>query len=138
MHRCAEICNTMSELTGNANKTSEKHCELGIARITRDVKDLQIIYSWFTENYRLPEKAELMCISTCLTVPQDSDISCDRANEIGAKIQQSLDNETYTSAKVLRKEKIVTLATLHSTLKIDNEVVNITSFDTILTTHFAS
>ena len=133
----------MSELTGNANKTSEKHCELGIARITRDVKDLQIIYSWFTENYRLPEKAELMCISTCLTVPQDSDISCDRANEIGAKIQQSLDNETYTSAKVPRKEKIVTLATLHSTrnnneVKIDNEVVNITSFDTILTTHFAS
>ena len=40
MHRCAEIHNAMSELTGNANKTSEQYCELRVARITRDVKDL--------------------------------------------------------------------------------------------------
>ena len=37
----------------------------------------------------------------------------------------SLDNQTYTSAKVAQKEKTVTLVTLHSTLNIDNEVVNI-------------
>ena len=92
MHRCAEIHNLMSELIGNANRTSEQHRELGVARIARDVKDLQIIHSWFTENYPFAEKAELTCISTGLTVPQDSDINCDRANEIGAKIQQSLDN----------------------------------------------
>ena len=66
-----------------------------------------------------------MCISTGLFAPKDSDIICDRANEIGAKIQQSLDDQTYTSAKVLWKKKIVILATLHSTLKIDNEVVDI-------------
>ena len=104
MHRCAEIHNAMSELTGSANKTSEQHCELGVARITSDVKDLQIIYGWFTK-LSIPEKAELMCISTGLTAPQDSDINCDRVNEIGAKIQQSLDNQTYTSAKVPRKKK---------------------------------
>ena len=92
MHPYAEIHNVMSELIGNANKTSEQHRELGVARIARDVKDLQIIHSWFTENYPFAEKAELTCISTGLTVPQDSDINCDRANEIGAKIQQSLDN----------------------------------------------
>ena len=54
-----------------------------------------------------------MSISTGLTAPQDSDISCDRANEVGVKIQQSLDNQTYTSAKV------------PSTLKIDNDVVDL-------------
>ena len=32
-HRCAETHNTMSELTGNANKTSEQHCEPGNTRI---------------------------------------------------------------------------------------------------------
>ena len=42
MHTCAEIYNAMSELTGNANKTSEQHRELEVARITRDVKDLHI------------------------------------------------------------------------------------------------
>ena len=46
MYRCAEIHNAMLELTGNANKTSEQYCELGDARITRDVKDFQIIHSW--------------------------------------------------------------------------------------------
>ena len=51
MHRCAEIHNAMSELTENANKTSEQHLELGVARVARDVKDLQIIHSWLTENY---------------------------------------------------------------------------------------
>ena len=43
MHPCAEIHNSMSELTGNANKTSEQYRELEVARITRNVKDLQII-----------------------------------------------------------------------------------------------
>ena len=60
-----------------------------------------------------------------LTVPQDSDINCDRANEIGVKIQQPIDNQTYTFAEVPLKEKIATLATLHSTLKMDNNVVDI-------------
>ena len=45
MHQCAEIHDAMSELTGNANKTSEQHRELRVARITRDIKDLQIIHS---------------------------------------------------------------------------------------------
>ena len=44
MHPCAEIHNAMSELTGNGNKTSEQHRELEVSRITRDVKDLQIIH----------------------------------------------------------------------------------------------
>ena len=56
MHRCAEIHNAMLELTGNPNKTSEQHCDLGVARETRGVKDLQIIHGCFTENYPFPEK----------------------------------------------------------------------------------
>ena len=42
VHPCAEIHNAMSELTGNANKTSEQHRELEVARIARDVKNLHI------------------------------------------------------------------------------------------------
>ena len=113
----------MLELTGNANKTSEQQCELGVARITRDVKDLQIIRSWFTENYPFSEKAELMFISMGLTAPQDSGINCDKADEIGAKIYPLIIKHTHTHAKVSQKEKTVTPATLHNTLNIDNEMV---------------
>ena len=86
MHQCAEIHKTMLELTGNANKTSEQHCELGVARIRESVKDLQIIHCWFMENYPFPEKTELMFISTGLTAPQDSDVNRNKANEINAKM----------------------------------------------------
>ena len=109
----------MLELTGNANKTSEQHCELGVARITRDVKYLLIIHSWFTKKYPFPEKVQFIFISTGLTAPQDSDIKCDTVDEIGAK-KFPFNNQTYTSAKVPRKEKTATLAKLHSTLKTDN------------------
>ena len=44
-------------LIGNTNKTNDQHCELEVSRIKRDVKGLQIIHSWFTENYPFPEKA---------------------------------------------------------------------------------
>ena len=111
MHRSAEIHNTMSELTRNVNKFIEQNRELGVARITRDVKDLQTIHSYFTENYPFSEKAELMCISTGLTAPQASDINCDKANEIGAKIHLSTIKHTH-----LQK----------------------CPFDTILPTHFVS
>ena len=57
MHQSAEFHNAMSELSGNANKTSEQHCELGDARLTKDVKALRIIHNWFTENYPFQEKA---------------------------------------------------------------------------------
>ena len=101
----------MSELTRNANKFSEQHRELGIARITRDVKDLQIIHSWFTENYPFSEKAKPMCVSSGLTAPQASDINCDKANKIGANIHLSIIKHTH-----LQK----------------------CPFNTILLTHFAS
>ena len=39
MHPYAEIHNAMSELVGNANKTSEQHRELEVARITSDKKE---------------------------------------------------------------------------------------------------
>ena len=94
MHRCAEIRNAMLELTGNPSKISEQHCELGVARKT-DVKDLQIIHSWFTENYPYSEKTEHMFIFKGLTAPQDSDINLDKANEIGTKIYCSIIKHTH-------------------------------------------
>ena len=65
-----------------------------VARIARDVKDLQIIHSWFTKNFPFPEKAGLMFISTAVTAPQHSDINCDKANEISAKIYASIIKHT--------------------------------------------
>ena len=85
----------MLELTGNPSKISEQHCELGVARKTRDVRDLQVIHSWFTENYPYSEKTEHMFIFKGLTAPQDSDINLDKANEIETKIYCSIIKHTH-------------------------------------------
>ena len=66
-----------------------------VARIARDVKDLQIIHSWFTKNFPFPEKAGLSFISTAVTAPQHSDINCDKANKISAKVYASLIKHTH-------------------------------------------
>ena len=95
MHPCAEIHNAISELTGYANTTSEQHHELEVARITRDVKDLQILLSLVYINFPLSEKAELMFICSTLTAPQHSDINCDKANEISARISASIIKRTH-------------------------------------------
>ena len=95
IHPSAEIYNAMLELTGNANKTSEQHRELEVARITRDMKNLQIIHSCFTENFPFPEKVELLFISTAITAPQHSDINCNKAIEISAKIYASIIEHTH-------------------------------------------
>ena len=84
----------MLELTGNPSKISEQHCELGVARKT-DVRDLQIIHSWFTENYPYSEKTEHMFIFKGLTAPQDSDINLDKFNEIETKIYCSIIKHTH-------------------------------------------
>ena len=78
-YSCAEIHNATSEPTGNTNKTSEQHRELEVYRITRDVKNLQIIHSWFTENSPFPENPELIFSSMALTAPQHSNINCNKA-----------------------------------------------------------
>ena len=103
MDRYAKIHNAIQELTGNINKTSEQHREVGVATITGDVRDLLIIHSWFTGNYPFPTVIEPI--------------------KLVQKIQQCRDYQTYISAKVLGKEKIFTFATLHSALKIVGLVV---------------
>ena len=79
IYSCAEIHNATSEPTGNTNKTSEQHRELEVYRIKRDVKNLQIIHSWFTESSPFPENPELIFGSMAFTAPQHSNINCDKA-----------------------------------------------------------
>ena len=68
------------------------------------MKDLQIIRSWFTENYPFPEKAELMFISAGLTAPQYYDINCHKADEIGAKIYPSIIKHTHCKSAPKRED----------------------------------
>ena len=60
MHPCAEIHNAMSELTGSANKTSEQHLELEVARITRDLRKVD---SYLQKTFLSQKKPSLFYLS---------------------------------------------------------------------------
>ena len=47
MHRCADIHNAMSELTGAYRKTSEQHVNMSKSCIKRDNDDLATVQDWF-------------------------------------------------------------------------------------------
>ena len=52
-------------------------------------------------------------------------VKSDKAEEIGASIQQSLDHESFTKASFRRKDQITTLQSLYSSISIENEKVSI-------------
>ena len=55
----------------------------------------------------------------------ESGINCDNAEEIGANIQQSPDDVNYQMSKIKLSEKVKTMSSLLSAIKIDNEDVTI-------------
>ena len=52
-------------------------------------------------------------------------MKCDEAEQIGANIQQSLDNVEIKINKIKRSEKVQTMATLQNAVKIEDEEVPI-------------
>ena len=123
MHRLAGIHNAMSNLTGQIHQTSEQHVELRESRINRDTMDLTILQSWFREHSPFTNARELMSIATGITATEESLVNCDKAEEVGNKIQHTLDDVEFTAAKIKRSDKVKTLAYLQTSIKIADEEI---------------
>ena len=50
MHKCAEVHEVMTEVTGLVHRTSDQHVELGCTRCNRDVGDLNTILKWLAQH----------------------------------------------------------------------------------------
>ena len=55
LHRCADVHNAMSTLTGSYRKTSEQDVDLTKYHMNRDNKDLKVIDYWFDLHYPFDE-----------------------------------------------------------------------------------
>ena len=80
----------MGELTGAHRNTSDQHIDLSCSRILRDNNDLQTLKDCFDVQDLFDED------ETCLKnlssgLIDDGPINCDEAEEIGRKIQETLD-----------------------------------------------
>ena len=124
MHRLAGVHGAMSALTGQIHQTSDQHVEEREARIERDQRDKTTLQNWLEDHSPYTGTKELVSIANGMTASIESVINCDNAEDIGAKIQQSLD-VNYQMSKIKRSEKVKTMTSLLSAVKIDNEDVTI-------------
>ena len=124
IHRCADIHNAMTELTGASRKTSEQHVQLTSSRITRDNKDLETMKEWFDLHIPFNQhEPNLKSLSSGLIA--DSKINCDDAEPVGETIQSKRDNMIMEDISIKRKDKVKKFESLLPTTKIGDNNVHI-------------
>ncbi len=113
-------CENKEECTNTKHKTSEQHVELSSSRCSRDFQDLSKIKEWFDqhESFNLDENG--LC-SLGLTAADGDGINCDRAEEVGARIQKKLDHVSIAQASLKRKDQVKSLNHLQPGIQIDKE-----------------
>ena len=80
MHRCADMHNAMTTLTGHQHKTSVQHIELNQSRLKRDNEDLQKIISFFDKHDPFDScEPQLKCVVSGLTATDTDYINCNDA-----------------------------------------------------------
>ena len=92
MHRLAGIHYAMSSLIGQIHETDEQHVEQRELRIKRDLINLATWQDWFEDHSPFTNFTELISIANGITASKESQVNYDEAKQIGAKIQQSLDD----------------------------------------------
>ena len=128
MRKCAAIHRSMTTLTGLNHDTSDQHNDLGSSRSNRDFHDLNDIQQWLDQHepFDLTEE-RLRSLSSGLIAADDDCINCDKVEEIGARIQEQLDNLSILDASIRRKDQIQALNHLYPAIQIDKHKVHFNS-----------
>ena len=120
------IHNAMTTATKLQHKTSDQHIELSISRCKRDVEDLSKIQMWFDQHEPFNQnEGRLRSLSSGLTATDSDGVNCHKTEEIGAKIQQQLDNISVAEATVKRSEQVKSLDHLYPGVQVDKKKISI-------------
>ena len=79
---------------------------------------------WFQPHSPFIYGEHLVCLDSGL-VNEKKQVNCDRSEEIGALIQKGLDRKNFDSCSFKRKDKIVNVQSLYSTVIIEKQEVTI-------------
>ena len=98
--------------------------ELGSARVERDKNDFLEILTWFRNHNPFTASEKLVCLDSGF-IDENNTVNCDKAKLIGARIQKSLNNQTFASCPFKRKDQITNPQSLYSSITIEKERVAI-------------
>ena len=111
--------------------SNSQHKELGSARVERDNNDFLEILTWFRNHNPFTTSEKLVCLDSGF-IDENNTVNCDKAELIGARIQKSLNNQTFASCSFKRKDQITNVQSLYSSITIDKERVPIDSLTLFL------
>ena len=120
---CFKVSNAVEELMSLGSFNSQ-HKQLASAYVERDNNDFLEILTWFRNHYPFTTSEKLVCLDSGF-IDENNTVNCDKAELIGARIQKSLNNQTFASCSFKRKEQITNLQSLYSSITIDKERVAI-------------
>ena len=119
----------MGILTGRQRVTSSpQHAELGKLRHHHDLNDLHKIIKWLdSHNPFESDVASLQSLSSGRPISgnKDDDINCDNAEEVGYRIQASMDNQVFSDVKLRKKDRVKTLQELQPGVKFGKKTVHL-------------
>ena len=125
MHKCSQVHESMTRFTELQHTTSDQHVEMGKSRVQGDIEDLTKISQWFDIYDPFLGKDSLHCISSGLAVSNESDINCDQVEEVGAVIQEQINNIVYSGISLKRKDVVKQLTNLIDGVKLGKSTVHI-------------
>ena len=108
MPACADINNSMQNLTGTNFLTSEQHKDTTKARQDRDQQDTNTIIRYLSKRSPFDSESSLRNIAT--GVVADDRVNCDKSQAEGKKILDSLTGKNAHEYTFRKKDQVVTLA----------------------------
>ena len=124
--RCAEVTDSINVFISLMSDKSENHIHKEVlgTRVKRDHEDYMKLKEWFENHNPFEVEENLVALDTGLTDVHRK-VTCDRSEEVGASIQNQITGESFSTCSFKRKNQIVTLQSLYSSVKIGNEKVTI-------------
>ncbi|GBO22427.1 hypothetical protein AVEN_261980-1 [Araneus ventricosus] len=98
--------------------TSSEHVDTRPSRISRDNKYVAKLSQWLSEHNPFPKIDVIMSIASVIV--GGNEVNCHLSEEIGRDMISKMMGKKFENVKFKRKGKVVTLASINSSVKICN------------------
>ena len=132
LSHCDQLDRAVKDFAGLNVQSDTGNKELGVTRRARDVEHTNAFYKWLSvRNPFLVEDEHLYSLSSGIVADSNDSVNCERAEEIGQRIQKSFDNKTIDQCCVKRKDLLRPISSLIkiknggkvASVKVDNQQV---------------
>jgi hypothetical protein len=122
MAECARVSAAVATVIG-LNQGCSESVEVGKSRIARDNADLRKLVDFLTVNspFRFVDSSRIVSLLNGVSAGPDDGVTCDIADEVGLRIQESWNDVTYGSVTLHKTSRVKTLANMHNLFKVDDE-----------------